>query len=247
VSSAETDIIAIQARRLQVILAHFSEAPPQTGGHPVLESPHGNCREIGDLPLWECHNRAAARPVSGRDRVLFSRSGPGQQAVLRLSTHGRVKKSSVAQPFRAAGGRDAGLTASAEATVVRRSLGEGGRPALQEAASRFFHSPTLVEQRWTSASGLLSPVLFPRKSVVDRIGPRRLVSYRRGMGSPLVSCRAGLIMLSVLIVSPCSLEAQTTSQSSLPPTATQAAVPATRVFGSDAAIVLNFIRADTAA
>jgi hypothetical protein len=66
------------------------------------------------------------------------------------------------------------------------------------------------------------------------------------MGLPLVSCRAGLIVLLV-IVSSCALDAQTTSQSSLPPIVRQAAVPATRVFASDAGMVLNFIRADKTA
>jgi hypothetical protein len=89
-----------------------------------------------------------------------------------------------------------------------------------------------------------SPVLCSRKYLVDRIEMRRDGGYRRRMGLPLVSCRAGLIML---IVSSCALEAQTASQSSAPPTARQAAVPATRVFASDAGIVLNFIRPDKTA
>src|SRR5436190_18508774 len=72
-------------------------------------------------------------------------------------------------------------------------------------------------------------------------------TYRRPMGLPLGSCGAGLITLSMLTVLPSALEAQTTPQSSLPPAAQQAAVPATRVFASDAGIVLNFIRPDKTA
>jgi hypothetical protein len=67
------------------------------------------------------------------------------------------------------------------------------------------------------------------------------------MKLPLISCRAGLIVLLMLILSSCALQAQTTSQSPLPPTVQQAAVPGTRVFASDAGIVLNFIRPDKAA
>jgi hypothetical protein len=67
------------------------------------------------------------------------------------------------------------------------------------------------------------------------------------MGLPLVLWRVGLIVLSVLILSPCSLEAQTASQTSLPPRDEHAAVPATRVFGSHAGMVLNFIRPDKTA
>ena len=49
----------------------------------------------------------------------------------------------------------------------------------------------------------------------------------------------GIDRISMLIMLSSALEAQTASQSALPPAAQQAAVPATRVFATDAGIVLS--------
>jgi hypothetical protein len=61
------------------------------------------------------------------------------------------------------------------------------------------------------------------------------------MGSPLVSCGVGLF---ALFVSGSSVQAQTPPAPPQSQPAQQAAVPTSHVFGSDAGIVLNFIKPD---
>src|SRR6185369_12298063 len=65
--------------------------------------------------------------------------------------------------------------------------------------------------------------------------------YPRRMGSLLASCGVGFF---VLFVSAGSTQAQTSPSPSQSPPVQQAAVPSTHVFGSDAGMVLNFIKPD---
>lgn len=64
------------------------------------------------------------------------------------------------------------------------------------------------------------------------------------MGSPLVSCAVGLF---VLFVSAGSVRAQTSPSTPQSQPSQQAAVPTSHVFGSDAGMVLNFIKPDKTA
>ena len=89
------------------------------------------------------------------------------------------------------------------------------------------------------ASSDSGAAIFSRKYPVDPIEPHRDADVLSSYGIAACVMKGGIDRISMLIMLSSALEAQTASQSSLPPAAQQAAVPATRVFAADAGIVLS--------